>query len=58
MRIEVPDDIATALQSQAAAQGMSLEAWFEKLARIAAAKAPLHPRRIDAAMRPSGALVR
>ena len=38
MRIELPDDIATALQSQAAAQGVSLEAWFEKLAALRSAK--------------------
>ena len=39
MRIELPDCIATALQqSHAATQGMSLEAWFEKLAALRSAK--------------------
>jgi len=32
MRIDLPDDVATALQSQAAAQGITLQALFEKLA--------------------------
>ncbi len=31
--IALSDETVTALQSQAAAQGMSLQAWFEKLAK-------------------------
>ena len=39
MGIELPDYTSPALQrSRAAAQGMSLEAWFEKLAALRAAK--------------------
>ncbi len=30
--IEIPDDQAAALKAKAAAQGLSLEAWFRKLA--------------------------
>jgi uncharacterized protein (DUF433 family) len=30
--IEIPDDQAAALQAKAAAQGLSLEGWFQKLA--------------------------
>lgn len=32
MRIELPDDVGAALEAQAAAQGLSLETWFKKLA--------------------------
>ncbi len=32
MRIEVPDDVGEALRARAAAQGLSLEKWFQKLA--------------------------
>jgi hypothetical protein len=32
MIINLPEDVATALQSQAAAQRITLQAWFEKLA--------------------------
>jgi antitoxin ChpS len=38
MRIDVPDDIAAALQAKAASQGMSLQAWFQKLAAQKSAK--------------------
>jgi plasmid stability protein len=31
--IELPDDQAAALRARAAAQGLTLEAWFEKLSR-------------------------
>ena len=31
--IELPDDQAAALKARAAAQGLTLEAWFEKLSR-------------------------
>ena len=30
--IEIPDDLAAALQARAAAQGLTLKAWFGKLA--------------------------
>jgi len=30
--IELPDDLAAALKARAAAQGLTLEAWLEKLA--------------------------
>jgi antitoxin component of MazEF toxin-antitoxin module len=36
--IEVSDETAAALQSRAAAQGMSLQKWFEKLATQPSAK--------------------
>ena len=36
--IELSDETINALQSQAAAQGMSLQAWFEKLAKEPSAK--------------------
>jgi antitoxin ChpS len=36
--IELSDETISALQSQAAAQGMSLQAWFEKLAKQPLAK--------------------
>lgn len=32
MRIELPDDVGAALEARAAAQGLSLEKWFQKLA--------------------------
>jgi hypothetical protein len=31
--IELPDDQAAALRARAAAQGLTLEGWFEKLSR-------------------------
>ena len=37
--IELSDETAAALQSRAAAQGMSLQAWFEKLAKQPSANA-------------------
>jgi hypothetical protein len=36
--IELSDEAISALQSQAAAQGMSLQAWFEQLAKQPAEK--------------------
>ena len=33
--IELPDDQAAALKSRAAAQGLTLEAWFERLSGLA-----------------------
>lgn len=36
--IELSDETIKALQSQAAAEGMTLQAWFEKLARRSAGK--------------------
>lgn len=36
--IELSDETITALQSRAAAQGMSLTAWFDELARQPSAK--------------------
>jgi hypothetical protein len=33
--IELPDDQAAALKTKAAAQGLTLEAWFEELSRVA-----------------------
>ena len=33
--IELPDDQAAALKTKAAAQGLTLEAWFEKLSGVA-----------------------
>ena len=33
--IELPDDQAAALKTRAAAQGLTLEAWFEKLSGVA-----------------------
>jgi antitoxin component of MazEF toxin-antitoxin module len=32
MTINLPDEVVTALQSQAKAQGISLQSWFERLA--------------------------
>jgi antitoxin component of MazEF toxin-antitoxin module len=33
--IELPDDQAVALKARAAAQGLTLEGWFEKLSEVA-----------------------
>ena len=42
--IEIPDDQAAALKARAAAHGLTLEAWFAKLAEEEApASAPLKP---------------
>jgi hypothetical protein len=33
VRIDIPDDQAAALKAKAAADGLSLEGWFQKMAR-------------------------
>jgi hypothetical protein len=38
--IEIPDDLAMALKAKAAAEGLTLEAWFKKLAEDAPASPP------------------
>jgi hypothetical protein len=57
--IELPDDQAAALKAKAAAQGLTLEAWFKKLAEPKRRPAkPLQPFRIDPAMRRGGPAIR
>lgn len=41
--IEIPDDQAEALQAKAAAQGLTLQAWFKKLAEEETASPPGKP---------------
>jgi len=41
--IEIPDDQAAALSARAAAEGLSLKAWLEKLAADAVATRPARP---------------
>jgi antitoxin component of MazEF toxin-antitoxin module len=43
--IQLPDDQAAALKARAAAQGLTLEAWFEKLSGIPESTSQLSPRR-------------
>ena len=43
--IQLPDDQAAALKARAAAQGLTLEAWFEKLSRVPASTSQRGPRR-------------
>src|ERR1035437_7435301 len=43
--IELPDDQAAALKTKAAAQGLTLEAWFEKLSGVAVPTSQPGPRR-------------
>src|SRR5260370_3911808 len=43
--IGLPDDQAAALKARAAAQGLSLEAWFEKLSVVEVADSQPIPRR-------------
>lgn len=43
--IELPDDQAAALTARAAAQGLTLEAWFEKLSGVAVPTSQPGPRR-------------
>ena len=48
MRIELPDELGTALQAKAAAQGLSIEDWFRKLAEPEAEKKTLTPQQAAA----------
>jgi antitoxin component of MazEF toxin-antitoxin module len=43
--IELPDDQAAALKARAAAQGLTLEAWFEKLSRVEAPVGQSRPQK-------------
>ena len=43
--IELPDDQAAALKMRAAAQGLTLEAWFEKLSGVAVPTSQPGPRK-------------
>jgi hypothetical protein len=43
--IELPDEQAAALTARAAAQGLTLEAWFEKLSRVAVPTGQPGPRK-------------
>jgi antitoxin component of MazEF toxin-antitoxin module len=43
--IELPDDQAAALKARAAAQGLTLEVWFEKLAGIKVPTSQPGPRK-------------
>ena len=43
--IELPDDQAAALTARAAAQGLTLEAWFEKLSGVAVPTGQPGPRK-------------
>ena len=43
--IELPDDEAAALKTRAAAQGLTLEAWFEKLSGVAVPTSQPGPRK-------------
>jgi hypothetical protein len=43
--IELPDDQAAALKTRAAAQGLTLEAWFEKLSGVAVPTSQPGPRK-------------
>jgi antitoxin component of MazEF toxin-antitoxin module len=43
--IQLPDELAAALKARAAAQGLSLEAWFEELSGIPVATSQPGPRR-------------
>jgi hypothetical protein len=45
MLIELPDDQAAALKARAAAQGLTLEAWFEKLSGVPVSTSQPSPRR-------------
>ncbi len=44
MRIELPEEVGTALQAKAAAQGLSLENWFRKLAETEAVRETRSPQ--------------
>ena len=39
MRVEIPDEQAAVLKARAAAEGLTLEAWLERLAGVATASA-------------------
>lgn len=43
VRIDLPDDQAAALKAKAATQGLSLEGWFQKLARQEVSTGGKHP---------------
>ena len=43
--IELPDDQAAALKARAAAQGLTLESWFEKLSGVAVPTSQPGPRK-------------
>jgi antitoxin component of MazEF toxin-antitoxin module len=43
--VQLPDDQAAALKARAAAQGLTLEAWFEKLSGVPESTSQLSPRR-------------
>jgi antitoxin component of MazEF toxin-antitoxin module len=43
--IQLPDDQAAALKARAAAQGLTLEAWFEKLSGVPVPTSQPGPRR-------------
>ena len=43
--IQLPDEQAAALKARAAAQGLSLEAWFEKLSGVPESTSQPGPRR-------------
>jgi antitoxin component of MazEF toxin-antitoxin module len=43
--IELPDDQAAALKARAAAQGLTLESWFEKLSGVAVPASQPGPRK-------------
>ena len=44
MRIELPDELGAALQAKAAAQGLSIEDWFRKLAEPESEKRTMTPQ--------------
>ena len=44
--IQLPDDQAAALKTRAAAQGLTLEAWFEKLSGVQVSTGQPAPRRL------------
>jgi hypothetical protein len=45
VRIEIPDDQAAALRAKAAAQGLSLEDWFRKMAGDQAPRGDAVPKK-------------
>ena len=42
VKIDIPDQQAAALSAKAAAQGMTLESWFQKVAEKEAGRAHVH----------------
>ena len=47
VKIDIPDQQAEALSARAAAEGLSLEDWFRKLALVGSAQGPLRAGAID-----------